>query len=132
MRWQVSLQYRLIPQNISSLYSEFNQNYEQVPSGPWDPGRTPGRTGRLEQNVQATLRRMMLMMNSLELLWNSRSLRSSMIGVPFDMLPLEKVETILHQSHGNQAKPAHSACKMCPPQVLASIVHETSTSALLK
>lgn len=27
---QVSLQYRLIPQNISSLYSEFNQNYEQV------------------------------------------------------------------------------------------------------
>ena len=72
------------------------------------------------------------MMNSLELLWNSRSLRSSMIGVPFDMLPLDKVETILHQSHGNQAKPAHSACKMCPPQVLASIVHGTSTSALLK
>ncbi|CAK9118385.1 unnamed protein product [Durusdinium trenchii] len=27
---QVSLQYRLIPQNLSALYSEFNQNYEQV------------------------------------------------------------------------------------------------------
>jgi len=27
---QVSLQYRLIPSNISALYSEFNQNYEQV------------------------------------------------------------------------------------------------------
>lgn len=27
---EVSLQYRLIPQNISALYSEFNQNYEQV------------------------------------------------------------------------------------------------------
>jgi len=27
---QVSLQYRLIPENISALYSEFNQNYEQV------------------------------------------------------------------------------------------------------
>lgn len=27
---QVSLQYRLIPQNLSMLYSEFNQNYEQV------------------------------------------------------------------------------------------------------
>ena len=27
---QVSLQYRLIPQNLSMLYSEFNQNYEQA------------------------------------------------------------------------------------------------------
>ena len=49
---QVSLQYRLIPQNISSLYSEFNQNYEQV--AVW--GRTSGRIqrGPLAENVQTT------------------------------------------------------------------------------